>query len=238
MLRVGTIAGGNGVDRDVASFLDPATNILLRNSRVLTRGELARALVCFAALSRALPEILRLSLKSCAAEAPAGLRDEIMLNLSEELGEIEAIPGLEGQTHYSILRAELVSFLGVDPEDEIVPLPTIHFIEQLRKTVTDNAAKTYGALLALETTAIPEILVFKVAAQRFCERDQSTLPPTLAAFFDAHTGQFEVQHAARLRELHRAFDITDAVEENMDDGFNRVIALMTDWWKSMPEPQS
>jgi Domain of Unknown Function with PDB structure (DUF3865) len=232
------IAEGRRRIEEVAPFLNAESNVLLAEGRILTREEMTRVLLSFSALSRALPGILRLGLKSCAAEEPAGLYEEIMLNLSEELGEIEAIPGLEGQTHYSVLRAELVSFLGVDPEDEVMPLPTIHFIEQLRETVTDNAAKTYGALLALETTAIPEILVFKVAVQRFCERDQSALPPTLAAFFDAHTGQFEVQHAARLRKLYYAFDITNAVEESMDDGFNRVIAVMTEWWSSIAEPQA
>lgn len=230
---VESIADARKPITEYAPFLVEEDNVLVAGVRVLTREEITNALLNFAALSRALPDLLVLSRAHCPGPDFQVLRDEIDLNLSEELGEIEPLPDREGQSHYDALRFELHALLGVDPSDAEIPKPAGRLIDGLKQVMAIGGATTYGALVALEATAIPEITIFRIAVERFAESNQIIVRTALIRFFDAHCSQFEVEHAARLLKMYNEISgIADAIEQ-MDQGFLQVIAVMAAWWESL-----
>ena len=228
ILRI--LAEGQASVLDYAPFLALDVNPMASRRPALTRAELTRALLNFAALSKALPDLLRTAGGQCEGQAFAPLRAELALNLSEEEGEIEPLPGLDGQAHYAVLRSELIALLGVDPDLQPVPPAAARLVETLLKVVRRDGATIYGGLVALEVTAIPEIQVFRDAVERFATQNGIELRPSLLAFFDAHIGQFEVEHAARLLAMH---DRLGGSSELTDQGFIQVIAAMREWWSAM-----
>lgn len=230
-LQVAKLAEGCGFSVEVLNIFDLDKSPLTAGGRVLGLAALQGILVEFSFFSKALPEILSTAYESLSDKAPLELRHELLLNLAEELGYVEAVGGVIGRSHYDLLRFEIERQFAIDLETIRMAPRTKRFLGEVMKLIGDGSASAFGALAALELSAVPEIRLVREICRRAFEAENANVSDGFWDFLDSHITNFEIQHSARLL-ASAPLALTEAKErETAQESYGAAAYELVSWWK-------
>ena len=219
-----------GFSADAFAVFDPDHSPLTREGRILPLDHVKRILIEFSFFSRALPEVLAKAFEVIGPDAPLSLKHEILLNLAEELGYVEPVKGQIGLSHHALLIAEIERHFGVDPEKiEMAPRTRV-FLGKVQGQFNGQQAPAFGALAALELSAVPEIKLVREICTRCFRAEGIEASREFWLFLDAHISEFEIQHSARLIETAPDVLRSDDARVQAVAGFRETAGHLVDWW--------
>jgi hypothetical protein len=212
-------------------FLNVSTHPLTADGRRVSRAQAIEVLGAFSGFSAALPRILTQAHAALSDNAPLALRYELLLNLSEELGYVDAPSEWVGLSHHNILCREVRSLFGTDLTGFKSQPHTTRFLEGLFEEISRGDPWTFGAMVALEISAIPEITLVREMVDRVLRDEGLTWPVNLQRFFDAHISDFEVQHSRRLLAVSPEILVSPKIVDYSRSSYFSVRDLMREWWR-------
>lgn len=203
---------------------------LTKGGRVLSLRQLQAVLVEFSFFSRELPLILARAYQGLGPAAPAELRNEILLNLAEELGYVEPINGKFGFSHYDLLKSEILNIFDIDAAKERVTDDTEVFFESIYALLGGSPATAFGTLAALEISAVPEIRLVKELCVRALAAERLAPSVAFMTFLDAHISSFEINHSLRL--LNAAPEVIHSEEDarSAQEAYQAAAGALIAWW--------
>lgn len=169
-----------------------------------------------------------------------GLADELTQNIQEEFGHEPGTSGRDSGSrprrlpHYVLLRRGLLEGLEVDVA-KVTPSPsTLAFMLGIRGVMNDvSAARVAGGAYALESSAVPELIMVYDWAKRLFALKQRPVPKAVAVFFESHIDELEVGHEQRLKHVCGAYIQSSTAEADFKSGFLEVMAVMDRWWEGL-----
>lgn len=220
---------------DEYNCINVKENIFIKSLDHVGNNELAKLILQYAIFPKNIVAILYLGVYNTHYAGYPKVSQELIRNINEELGVYaEAhdcqIPG----PHYSILRRGVQEGLGVEISYEFPIESTQLFIDSLKSLVDDsNIFKAFGALCAIETSAIRELDVALYLVKQLFARHECNVPQFLIDFFNFHINEIEVGHSNRLYTLIEEHLTSDTEKNHFFDGFRAVMNTMENWWRGM-----
>lgn len=175
------------------------------------------------------------------------VKAELERNIGEEMGS-----RTEGLTHYAILKNGLLRELGLDVADVRAFSGTQAFLDSIRSGLRNQPeAYVAGMLYALETSAVPELMIVAKLVNEYATAIGSQPPIVLSGmsarkqidvslmndryslnvFFASHLWDFEVGHKKRLATtLSEDLPVSSTFLKQFDAGFSFVMRAMDEWW--------
>ena len=179
---------------------------------------------------RTIVSMLGTARDSLAASMPA-VSVELERNIGEETGT-----ETDGKTHYEILTKAIDDTLGLKIKQTMPTKSTKAFVSGMRSALADgNAEYIFGAVYALETTAIPELEIVRKVVEKGASLKEKGLTEQMRDFFDTHINDFEIGHQEGLRDAGRDYiDMTKpSAKTDCIRGFEQVMKTMDEWWTSL-----
>lgn len=209
----------------------------------LNRDQLAFVLGQYSWLPKVIVQFLSKGIERLK-QFPA-IHAELKRNRAEELGSRTF-----GKVHYNILCAALQNEVGLNIATQNLPcIPaTKTFLETISEILENgNQANVAGAIYALESSAVPELLV--VAAVINCyqpntinlqhmqtagsiRKVKGSANYTLNDFFVLHIQDFEKGHESGLRKAVTK-DFANEHWYDFNESFETVLNAMDAWWLSL-----
>lgn len=230
-LQVAKVAEGYGFSVDALNIFDLDESPLTAGGRVLGLAALQAILVEFSFFSKALPEILSTAYESLSDKAPLELRHELLLNLAEELGYVEAVGGVIGRSHYDLLRFEIERQFAIDLKTVSMAPRTKRFLSEVMSLIGGGPASAFGALAALELSAVPEIRLVREICRRAFEAEKLNVSDGFWDFLDSHISNFEIQHSARLLASAPVALAQPEEREMAEEGYRLAAYELVNWWR-------
>jgi hypothetical protein len=232
-------------------WLDAVENPVLAELRssAATAEAAMGAIKQYSFLPGAIVEYLTIGVQRLSAWS--AVATELSRNRAEELGS-----RTDGISHYEILETRLRLELGLDVADSRPSAATIRFIQSIRRELwRQRPPLVAGMIFALETTAIPELIVVASIlneAGRLMGKGRvveiGPLPPdaashtanypagsalTLSDFITLHVLDFEEGHKRGLEEAYEQYFDTEESLAEFEAGFQKVLLEMADWWNGL-----
>lgn len=218
------------------------TNPFSRELSELSNGQVGKVLGQYSLFPR--------NIVSCFVEAVYSLSyydwddisDELVHNISEELGKTEEGKPIKkgeenkflAQPHYTILREGLKKGLDFDIKLVKGSLYTNSFLKELKACMSiSNPAQIAGSVYALESSAVPELYIVYALANKMFELEGKTMPIELNEFFKFHIEEIEIEHRDRLEENCNKYLKTEQEFSDFEFGFKKVLILMDIWWNEL-----
>lgn len=177
---------------------------------------------------------------------------ELERNIAEEQGS-----RTQGQVHYDILVDGIQRELGVNTTEAKANKETVVFLNGIEGALGHPCAEfAIGTLYALESSAVPELLVVASVINKLRENDQPVVDLqamtsvqasrqakwkvgkySLQDFFTLHILDFEKGHESRLRTNIQADSANMKASTDwpvlFEAGFEHTLQLMDDWWDEL-----
>jgi len=164
--------------------------------------------------------------------------NELTRNIGEELGT-----ETNGVSHYDMLIRGLAE--GVYPADPTLETylrtlkpseATRAFIDRTRKITEDQrAAYAIGGAYALESSAVPELVIVQNLVNELFTRvtGQPMQGGLLKEFFRRHLETWEPGHEQGLRETTAKYITSTEDHKLLEVGFRDIIITMDTWWTGL-----
>ncbi|MDO8564282.1 MAG: DUF3865 domain-containing protein [Nanoarchaeota archaeon] len=162
---------------------------------------------------------------------------ELTRNMGEELGT-----ETNGATHYEMLIRGIAQ--GINPSLEnqlrnLQPSPsTDTFIKDMKEIIGDFKAPApyvLGGTYALETSAVPELVIVRRAVNELFTRKtgKPMQDGKLKDFFKYHLGTWEPGHEEGLRDTTAIYVKNQPDQILFENGFKDVMYSMDWWWTGL-----
>ncbi len=151
---------------------------------------------------------------------------EMQRNLAEELSD-----GENGDPHYVLLIKGFLLALNKNLYSVEASKATRSFEQHILTSIHDgNSAFATGVAYALESSAVPELIMTRTFVDRLFAEFDIEIPTAIRRFFGSHIGEIEVMHKSRLRDV--TIDSFSTADElfSYGDGFDIAMNCMNDWW--------
>jgi hypothetical protein len=165
---------------------------------------------------------------------------ELTRNMGEELGT-----ETNGITHYEMLIRGLGEGLGQNLENHLRNLQpsesTDLFIKNMNATISPrHTCFTIGGTYALETSAVPELLIVRNAVNELFTRKKGEpmQDGKLKDFFEYHLGTWEPGHEEGLRDTTAIYINDEDSQRIFENGFREVMRNMDKWWAHLYKESS
>jgi len=155
---------------------------------------------------------------------------ELTRNIGEELGTESG-----GTSHYEMLLHGIAELAGEALYEEFRSLEaspaTEAFLSRVESAVgSTDMAHAAGATYALESSAVPELVIVRDILSRFLVlATNRTIEGTLKTFFDMHLGTWEPGHE---QGLHASIPnyLPESDIPAFHKGFEEIMDAMDEWW--------
>jgi hypothetical protein len=116
----------------------------------------------------------------------------------------------------------------------LVPSPATHaFLERVGAAVSaKDVAYATGATYALESSAVPELIIVRDLLEKFLQVHGSTISGKLKTFFDMHLGSWEPGHEQGLHGSIPEY-LNQSEVGTFRAGFEEVMDAMDAWWQGL-----
>ena len=160
--------------------------------------------------------------------------DELTRNMGEELGTES-----DGVTHYEMLLSGIAELSDTELYAKWKGLSaspaTGAFLKRIETAISStNMAYAAGATYALESSAVPELVIVRNLLENFLNAYDAVISGKLQTFFDMHLGTWEPGHE---QGLHGAIPEHLAQDEvgSFRTGFEEVMDAMDAWWAGLAD---
>ena len=220
------------------SFLRIIDNPVLERAGTMDALQLARILGQYGQFPKQIVRIFSRALTGLDRAKHAGVVEEMVSNIQEELGiygaDQAAHSNMIAGPHYLVLRAEVKAWMGVDLNRQLPAAETTTFLSEIETLVSsDSPAIICGALLALEASAIGELRVVREIARRLEVTSGKVMSDELVRFFEYHANVIEVGHRDRLLKCVADCFVTQEDEDECMRGMTGVLSAMERWWSAL-----
>lgn len=164
---------------------------------------------------------------------------EFIQNIQEELAQDACQQSSSiNLPHYVLLRKGFQEAFSIDIAHTTPSQATLLFINSTLNLMAKEPALTVGAAYALESSAVPELVMMYNFVKKAFTVIGKPIPNTIIHFFEAHINELEVGHEARLKEVSIATIKTEEEQEFLKKGFLEVLCIMDKWWIELREEMS
>ena len=249
----GRLAESLQFEHDSMSERDNPVLVLLQRGG-LTAKELGNILAQYSLLPATIVEFLATG--ASQLKIWPDVRGELERNMREELGS-----RTDGQSHYEILKAALLSELGLDVTETCATNCTSEFLSLIRKGLLEESPDFIaGGVYALEASAIPELTIVACLINEYARLTELPNEPidlfplqslkrdinryvgvndkySLNSFFASHLLDFEVGHRNGLAAAVQKYVGPEDIE-GFEAGFEYVLDAMDRWWQALAQRDS
>ena len=227
------------------------TNPIGRDVAMLETGQLLHVVVQYAIFPANIIGFLSAARDSAELAGWEGVVGELERNIGEERGSRSDLVGAQFKdvTHYDILVSGLAQTLGAnlgytpasDLEESLRTTAAAPAMATFVKTIESevgnvNSAYSVGAAYALESSAVPELVIVRNIVNELCTRVNGTAMGEegyLRRFFDIHLKDWEPGHEAGLRETTQIAITSTELQQAFASGFHAVMKTEDALWNGL-----
>jgi hypothetical protein len=212
---------------DYAS-VNPSSNPIANSLHNLSSDQLVFLVGQYSWFSKTIGSLLLDAFYVTMSAGWLDIGNELKQNISEELDICnDKLP------HYVLLRLGIKEGLEIDISSVKQSPATETFLLGLRDCVNNpDPAYVSGASYALESSAVPELVMVYSWVQKLFGDIAKAIPDHIRLFFESHIQEIEILHKGRLGIVCSRY-ISQAHQDQFSMGFKSILQIMDQWWNSL-----